>query len=65
MNRRHKPPQRRPQNPAYRQAFERLDESLEQNTSVSNAEKLQLIGRHMFGELWHDPEPNGSEVLPK
>lgn len=65
MNRRQKPLPRRSRNPAYRQAFERLDEALEQNTSVSNAERLQLIGRQMFGDLWREPEPSGSAVLPK
>jgi len=64
MNRHPKTAQPRPKNRTYRQALERLDESLEQNTSVSNTEKLQLPGRHLFGALWHDPEPNDSEVLP-
>jgi hypothetical protein len=65
MNRRQQPPQRRPKNAAYRQAFERLDESLAGSTSVSNAERLQLIGKHMFGELWKEPEPSDSEGIPK
>lgn len=65
MNRRSQPPQHRPKNAAYRQAFERLDEALVDNTGVSNAERLQLIGRHMFGDLWDDSKPSGSEDLPK
>jgi hypothetical protein len=39
MNRRQKPPRRFVHNPAYRQAFQRLDESLEQNPDFSNDEK--------------------------
>ncbi len=39
-------------NPAYRQAFERLDAALEQNTQSNNSEKIDLMGRHMFGDLW-------------
>ena len=65
MNRRQKPPPRRPQNPAYRQAFERLDEALEKNAPSDYSEQLGLVGRHLFGDLWHDPEPSGSAVLPK
>jgi tetrahydromethanopterin S-methyltransferase subunit G len=65
MSRHRIPPRRLVHHAAYREAFQRLDESLEQNTSVSNAEMLQLLGRHMFGDLWHDQEPSGTEVLPE
>ena len=38
-------------NPAYRQAFQRLDESLEQNSDFPNAEKIEMLGRHIFGDM--------------
>jgi tetrahydromethanopterin S-methyltransferase subunit G len=65
MNRRQKPLPRRSQNAAYRQAFERLDESLEQTSGGSNAERLQLIGRHIFGDLWDGPEQNSTVRNPE
>ena len=64
MSRRHKLPQGRRQNPAYRQAFERLDEALAENTPSDNAEQLAAIGRHMFGDLWDDSKPSGTEDIP-
>jgi hypothetical protein len=51
MNQRHKPPPRRPKNPAYRQAFERLDEALEENTSFDNVDKRKLLRRALFGDV--------------
>ena len=38
-------------NPAYRQAFQRLDESLERNSSFSNAEKIRLMRKAMFADV--------------
>jgi len=38
-------------NPAYRQAFLRLDESLEQNSGFSNAEKIRLMRRATFADV--------------
>jgi tetrahydromethanopterin S-methyltransferase subunit G len=58
MNRRQEPQHRLAHNPAYRQAFERLDESLEKNSGFSNAEKIQRLGRQMFGDLWDGPGQN-------
>ncbi len=54
-------------NSAYGQAFERLDWALEQNTEAdfSNAEKIQLLGRHMFGDLWHQLGSSGPVQNPK
>ncbi|MCU0786005.1 MAG: hypothetical protein MUF81_18555 [Verrucomicrobia bacterium] len=49
MNRRQKPPQRQPKNPAYRQAFERLDESLAENTKVDTIERIQMARLALFG----------------
>jgi tetrahydromethanopterin S-methyltransferase subunit G len=51
--------------PAYRQAFERLDETLEQNSEFSNADKIQLLGRTMFGEDWDDPEETCTLKIPE
>jgi hypothetical protein len=38
-------------NPAYRQAFQRLDESLQQNSGFSNAEKIRLMRQAMFADV--------------
>ena len=38
-------------NPAFRQAFQRLDESLEQNSDFSNAEKIRLMRQAMFADV--------------
>lgn len=51
--------------PAYRQAFERLDEGLEENTPSDYSEKTELLGRFMFGDLWREREQPGTVVLPK
>jgi hypothetical protein len=51
MNRRHQPPPRQPQNPAYRQAFERLDEALEENTPFDNTEKIRLMRQAAFADV--------------
>lgn len=49
-------------NPAWRRAIERLDESLDQNSEHSYAEKLDLIGRHMFGDLWRERNQNSKLI---
>lgn len=64
MNRRHKPAPRRPQNPAYRQAFDRLDEALEQNTPSDYSEKIRLMRLAMFGDV-DKLQASGTLVLPK
>jgi hypothetical protein len=38
-------------NPAYRQAFERLDEALEENTPSNNYEKIRLMRQAMFADV--------------
>jgi hypothetical protein len=38
---------------AYQRAFQRLDALLESGDEGCNAEKLEILGRQMFGELWH------------
>ena len=65
MNRRQQSPSYPLKNPAYRPAFERLDAALEQNTPSDNSEKIELLGRHMFGDLWHEQKPAGTTVLTK
>jgi hypothetical protein len=51
MNRLHKPPPRRPQSSAYRQAFEHLDIALEENTPSDNREKIKLMRLAMFSDV--------------
>lgn len=51
MNRRQKPSQRRPQNPAYRPAFERLDEALAENTQSDNSEMIRLLRQTAFADV--------------
>lgn len=52
-------------NPAYRQAFERLDAALEENTPSDYSEKTELLGMAMFGDLWHPRKQTDTDVLPK
>ena len=52
-------------NLAYREAFQRLDGALEENTSVSHAERTQLIGRQMFGDLWDEPKEDRTVGNPE
>ncbi|MBI5386971.1 MAG: hypothetical protein HZA90_20045 [Verrucomicrobia bacterium] len=49
MNRRQKSPHPRPQAPAYREAFARLDEALGKNTQSNNHEQIQLLRLKLFG----------------
>jgi tetrahydromethanopterin S-methyltransferase subunit G len=51
-------------NPAYREAFQRLDESLEQNSGFSNAEKIRLMRQAMFADV-DELEKSGRIKLPK
>jgi hypothetical protein len=51
MNRRKKALQHRSQSPAYRQAFERLDAALEENTPSNNYEKIRLMRLAMFADV--------------
>ena len=38
--------------PALRRALHILDHGLEKNVPVDNSEKIDLIGRQLFGDLW-------------
>ncbi|MGA2242877.1 MAG: hypothetical protein ABSH11_12700 [Verrucomicrobiota bacterium] len=51
MNGHQKHPHLNVRNLAYRQAFQRLDESLEQNSGFSNAEKIRLMRLAMFADV--------------
>ena len=51
MNRHQKHPHLIVRNPAYRQAFERLDEALEANTQPDNTEKIRLIRQAAFADV--------------
>jgi hypothetical protein len=64
MNRRQKSPQPRTQAPAYRQAFERLDAALEENTPYDNYEKIRLMRLAYLADV-DALEKSGKLVLPK
>jgi hypothetical protein len=51
-------------NPAYREAFQRLDESLEQNSGFSNTEKIRLMRVAYFADV-DELEKSGRIKLPK
>jgi hypothetical protein len=65
MNRHQKPSLSRLKNPTYRQAFERLDAALEENTQSDYSEKTELLGMAMFGDLWRPRERTSNVVLTK
>ncbi len=37
---------------AWRRAIQRMDEALQQNAPTDYSEQIEILGRHMFGELW-------------
>jgi hypothetical protein len=42
----------------WRQAIQRMDEALEHNAPPNNHEKIEMLGRQMFGHLWKiQPNP--------
>jgi hypothetical protein len=51
MNHRRKAPPPRLKSPAYRQAFERLDAALEENTPCDNHEKIRLMRLALFADV--------------
>ena len=51
-------------NPAYHEAFQRLDETLEQNSGFSNAEKIRLMRQAMFADV-DELEKSGRIKFPK
>ena len=64
MNRRQKPPRRLVHHPAYRQAFERLDAALEENTPWNNSEKIRLMRQAAFADV-DEYVKSGALKLPK
>ena len=64
MNRRAKPPPHRPRNPAYREAFARLDEALANNTQPDNAETIRLMRLAMFADV-DALQESGTVELPE
>jgi hypothetical protein len=68
MNCRQKPPPHIVRNPAYRDAFQRLDKALDdwsqQHSAFSNAEKINMLRRAMFGDV-DALEKSGTVNLPK
>ena len=64
MNRHQKPLRPMVRDLAYRQAFQRLDASLEENSGFSNAEKIKLLRQAMFADV-DDLDKSGTVKLPK
>jgi hypothetical protein len=64
MNRHHKQPQMTVRNPTYRQAFQRLDESLVVNAQSDNFEKIQLMRLALFGDVVK-LQQSGTVKIPK
>jgi hypothetical protein len=64
MKRRQKPLPCRCKNPAYRQAFERLDKALEENTPWDNSEIIRLMRETCFASV-DALEKSGKIKLPK
>lgn len=64
MNRHQRISPRQSRNPAYRQAFERLDEALEENTPSDNREKIRLLRHVMFADVEEFVKTNPI-ILPK
>ena len=64
MSRHQKPARPIVCNPAYRQAFKRLDEALEENTPSDNSEKIRLMREAYFADM-DEFQKSGRLVLPK
>lgn len=65
MNRHQKPARPFARCPAYRQAIGKLEEALEKNAPSDNAEQLDLIAGHLFGDLWRNRPQNDTGDLPQ
>jgi hypothetical protein len=64
MNRCVKHLKSRPSPPAYREAFQRLDAALEQNTPSDNPGKIRLMRQVYFADV-DEFQKTGKLVLPK
>jgi hypothetical protein len=36
----------------WRRAIQRMDEALQKNAPTDYSEQIEILGRHMFGDLW-------------
>ena len=61
MNHHQKPALPLVRNPAWRRALQQLDGALDRNSHYDNSELLERIGKHMFGDLWREPENTKSK----
>ena len=64
MNRHQKRPQIIVRNPAYRQAIQRLDQSLEENTQSDNTEKIRRMRQAAFADV-DELQKSGRIKIPK
>ena len=64
MNRHQKRPQIIVRNPAYRQAIQRLDQSLEENTQSDNTEKIRRMRQAAFADV-DEQQKSGRIKIPK
>ena len=64
MKHRQRLTQRQSKNLAYRQAFERLDAALEENTPCDNREKIRLMREAYFADV-DALQASGKLVLPE
>ncbi len=64
MNRRHQPPPRRPPNPAYRPALERLDAALEENAPANTKDQVPALRVALFGDVRNHPNEPGPPEHP-
>jgi hypothetical protein len=64
MSRHQKPARPIVRNPAYRQAFERLDEALEENTPSDNSHKIRLMREAYFADV-DKLQASGRIKIPK
>ena len=64
MKRHKKHPHLIVRNPAYRQAFQRLEDSLARTSEDSNFEKIDLLRLALFGVV-AEPQQSGTVKIPK
>jgi hypothetical protein len=64
MNRHPKNPQLIVHNPAYRRAFQKLDEALEENATSSNAERIKSLRQPLFADV-DELQKSRKLVIPK
>jgi hypothetical protein len=64
MNRHQRHPLPFVRNPAYRQAFQRLDEALAANTQSDNYEKIRLMRLALFADV-DELEKSGTVKIPE